>query len=198
MNSYEIIFTLTNKEKLIFKLDEPLNKVHCCYDVPIIFYHDNNQILLSTGSIHENIVTLHSLLTKALKNDLKLHKSITQDIGYLYNEELQGNPGLFYTKLEERDYWIGNNYLLWSHKFATWLYNDNDGNIILEITPIYPGIFIDPAETANGTTYEKWIEGYKPCFTQKIPLDIAENWLKQASSILKVIDENIKREFAIK
>ena len=101
----------------------------------------------------------------------------------------KNKPGFVYDKLERRDHWVGYRSLLWSHEVATWLYNDENGSIILEITPIFPGDFYDE----DKTSYNQWIQNYKPYLLRKLSKEVAQQWLDQADCLLKKIEENIKK-----
>jgi len=187
-----INFQLNNSEKIVMSCEENLDQINCCTEGSLTLIEKNNEILLSNDTIHESIFVLHGQLQKALNSDLILHRSITSDIGCLYNEELQDKPGLVYEKFDERDHWVGYNFLLWSSNMATWLYNDYVGNIILEITPVFPGNFISFAE--DKISYGRWLQNYKPYLIRKLPKEVAQQWLYQADHLLKKIEENVERE----
>ena len=193
MNKDNILFSITNYEKIIIELPVPLISLHCCSEASIKFVHNKKNILLSSDSVRENMHVFNNLLTKALNAELKLDSSISQDIGYLYNEELQDRPGLSYKKWEGREYWIGYDYKLWSYKYATWLYNDYKGSIILEITPMYDNLHDDTDDLVAQKKYDNWKEYYFPYFIQNIPHEVAQEWLSQSQKILEIIELNIQR-----
>jgi len=198
----EIIFILDDTTKIVMQLECPIDGIDCCFQEYVNIFLGSRKYLLALDSIRYLMLEFNDLLTKALKIKLKLHKSITKDIGYLWNEKLQGKPGLIYMKLEDRNYWVGLNNLLWSTRdtmnpqLDTWIYNDHVENIILEITPAYPWHFSDLEEAEkdiNYLPYEEWIKSYKPLLATTIPKDVAHTWLEQSNNILKIIDENVKR-----
>jgi hypothetical protein len=185
-------------------LNEPYDQIDCCSDACIIFCYDKYKIKVASDTIKYNISGLEYLLTKALNKKLKLHKSITKDIGYLYNQNLRAvytkktktHSELTYKKVENIDVWAGEDYQLFCYDPATWLYNDNGDNIILEMTPVYPWHFYeldDAQQQKNYIPYEEWIKNYKPLLIRTIPKDVVEQWLHQAQEILKKIEENIAR-----
>jgi len=193
MKSDKFIFVLNNEEEIVIKLHNQNDVIHCCYKAPIIFLQKSQELLLSKGDIQENMYILAALLNKALSNNLQLHSSITQDIGFLFNRDRnEEKPDLAYEKVERVSFWVGDKYKLWSYRVATWLYNDQAGNIIFEITPIYPQTFRNPAKDLDIDDYEAWMKTYKPVLIRIIPKDIARIWLAQANDILKLIEENIK------
>jgi hypothetical protein len=202
MNNYEIKFVLNDNEKIVINLEEPFEVVHCCYQAPITFFFENQIYLLGDEVINYRIGIFSVLLERAIEGKLKLHKSITEDIGFLfneylyclYNEKLKDQTKFVYKKSKEgRSYWIGDSYNLWS---SEWIYNNKDGAIIFEVTPVYPYHFVDPTEEPNFVPYAEWIKDYKPFFIKKIPLEIAKKWLKQANDLLETIKENTARERA--
>jgi len=201
MSNHNVTFTLHDAQKIIIELANPVQKLDCCTEAPIVFLQDSKKVILSTDSVQNNMTILKNILEKALSNKLQLHTSIKEDIGYLYNQysdflcnkksKVQDNFG--YTKLEGTDIWAGNKYNLWNSDVISWIYNDADGSIIFELTPAYPENFYYTKLKPQTIPYQEWIKGYKPYLIEKIPHNIAQQWLDQANAILKQIDKNIKR-----
>ncbi|MFA6090045.1 MAG: hypothetical protein WC755_09390, partial [Candidatus Woesearchaeota archaeon] len=80
-----LIFTLNKKTKIVVTLPEP-NFFLTNYDrLSICFYYNNQEILLSSLTAFDFIDTLRFLLIKGLKNELQLHKSLNQDLGFMLN-----------------------------------------------------------------------------------------------------------------
>ncbi len=184
--NYNIDFVINKKTIIRICLDTNVKLLGCCQDIDIILLINNKNYLLGSGDLQDRMYTLKNALKKALENQFQLHPSITADIGYFYNEELQFKPGFIYEKFENRDYWIGRNYLLWNYDFATWLYNDSDGNIILHITSIYLGNWIGESddEEADARAYESWMATeYKPFYTTIISPATARLWLRLAENV---------------
>lgn len=178
-----------NLDSAIIKMisEVKIELLHCCQDVDIYLLKNNKKYLLGVDTLRENIFVLKNALKKTLHNQLQLHPSITQDIGILWNEELQDKPGLTYEKLEKRDYWVGLNYLLWNaNHLATWLYNDANGNIILHITPTYENHWTgeDDEEETNDRACQEWMATkYAPLWTTKLSPETAKVWLAQAEDV---------------
>jgi len=199
MNSYEIVFALTPQEKIIASLKDPLEFIGWDDAEPIIFSYQNNIIVIANGPTYFNIRDLRDFLKKVLNNELLLHKSITEDIGYLVNEYHKNETGFIIERFENGfEAWVGYKYLLWyaranDEAYETWLYNDHNKNIIFEITPAYPYFYCDKKEEPNYVTYKKWIKIYKPYFKSIVPRNIAQFWLEQAEFIVNAIDNNIIR-----
>jgi len=201
MNLYEIILPLTCEEKIIVSLKDSLTLIGLDYAEPILLLRNNDVITIANGPTYFNILDLHNFLKKALNNELSLDKSITQDIGYLankynYNENEEG----FIIKQFQNglETWVGYTNLLWyaykdDKAYETWIYNDQNKNIILEITPAYPYFYCDKNKEPNYISYKKWIKNYQPYITIHIPHSTALKWLQTAEHIIKTVDDNIKR-----
>jgi hypothetical protein len=189
---------LNNNESIILSSHDSPDKMGEWDDIAIE-YRGENSIYLTDSRGDEILRSAEELLTKTLNKELLLHESIKQDIGYLWNEELQGKPGLTYEEGSGNIYWIGERFLLWScnsrleNRGTTWLYNDENGDIILEITPVYPWTFRDPKPNEKYVSYDEYMKSYKPLVIRKIPVDIAQEWLVQVKKLAHTIQESEKR-----
>jgi hypothetical protein len=133
---------------------------------------------------------------------LPIHNSIQTSIGYIYNEYLQNTynkkgmytSNLVYKLQDGIESWIGNEYKLWGYgSIVSWLYNDANGSIIFEVTPVYPGGFGNPERKAKANVaYKEWLITYKPYYIGEISHATAQQWLKQAQAILNQIEKNIQ------
>jgi hypothetical protein len=198
MKRNNICFRLTNSESMKIELGESLDYVDCCYRARIFLLHEEVESLLSDDTLLYNMQRLCDVLRASLTNELLPHESINDDIGYLYNEYYQDESKFVETQFEGQSIWIGYKYNLWSaytnkSRLVTWIYNDRDGNIILEVTPFYPYLYCDPEEESHYVSYEEWIKNYQPLIVRKISKKIAQEWLEQAETIIKRINANIER-----
>jgi hypothetical protein len=198
MKNNEIVFALSDTEKIVLELEEPITKVHCCYDAPIAFFQGKKRTFLVHANVSYNIDYFYILLENALNKKLKLHKSITEDIGFLYNETTHQKNDSADNKIHKIEHWNENDYSLWSPcvkygNLQTWIYNNEAGDIIFEITPVYPYHYCDPEEEPNFIPYEEWMKDYKPFLIRTIPKDVAQQWLEQTKVLLKQITKNIKK-----
>jgi len=178
-------FKLQDKAVIRISSEKEIEKLFCCDEVIMTLLKDDQSYLLSTDTLHENVYILKNALKEALKNQLFLHSSITQDIGYLYNQKLQFKSDLIYEKYGDNDFWVGMKSLLWNHDLATWLYNDSNGDIVLHITPVYLGNWIGEGddEEADERAYAEWIVHYKPFWTLTLSPATAHAWLDFAEGI---------------
>lgn len=196
MNTHEIIFPLNNNTKIIIPLQDPVEWLGPMYEEDILLFYNNNKIFLSRGTIFHDMLELADLLQKAIKNKLSLHHSITSDIGYSLNEyHINEDHFATHTFPSGMISWVGYLYKLWEGnsddlRLTTWIYNDNNSNIIFEVTPFYPYMFCEPEEEPNYVSYEEWIKTYKPYLITILSREIAQKWLEQAEAIIKIIENN--------
>lgn len=189
MNKNNIIFPLNESDKIVIALEEPLTVVHCCYQAPLIIYLGEKKYTFPSESIRHMIQCLIHLLEKALQKKLYAHESIT-NLGHAQNEYYQNELSVAYENKE----WVGMHNLLWSGKGASaWLYNDKNGAITLEITPVY-AYPINDSDDEHYIPYEQWIKNYKTYARKEIPFAVAQEWLKKAKSILHTIENTMAQE----
>lgn len=176
---------------------DALERLYPCNEVIVRLSHESNTHILAKDCVREVLDALYGLLTSALKNDAQLHESIKQDIGYLWNEELQRKPGLTYATLDSgTTYWVGLDNLLWETPgnaklvLSTWLYNTLDTAIMLEITPDYPWHFRQSKRNKHFVTYEEWLQRYKSLAKFIIPSNIALAWKDKIEPILEALENN--------
>ena len=195
MHEHYISFLIDDVDKIVIELEESVDKVHCCYEAPVVLIHDNKRFDLSSHSVRDFLTDLRCFAQQLMSNTLQLHKSITQeDIGFLFNEDLQYKPGLFIVQKNGRDSWIGYNYLLiMSYREAVWFYNAPDDAIMCEVTPRYPFSYRNYEKDPNYIPYKTWIKNYKPYFTTKASPHFIAEWITQSDTILKTIEENIQK-----
>ena len=190
-------FVLNKDEKIAVFTENEDDFIHCCYEVIIVLFIKNKEIILALDSIKYLIEIFNNLLKKVVNNKLMLHESITEDIGILDSKHsFFEKTNLVYIEGEERKFWVGISYNLWRYDFTSWLYNDSFGNIILKLTKAFPGhlYFDDETDERFDREYAKWIKNYKPFLIRTIPQKIAERWLEQTEQILEQIRQNIEQE----
>lgn len=204
MNTHEIIFAFNGVGKIIYELNVPIEEANCCTGATsILVYGTMHYALGFADSLRYEMRSLFGALKLALEGELRLHPSITRDIGYLYNEYFQRNGEFVYEERGGRRRWVGERYNVWGGRYPLWIYNNDDGDIVFEMTPSFPGDQLssspgeelDPGEVVNRQWYEEWIKDYKPIFIQKMPRSVAQQWLDQADHILDVIEANVKKMY---
>ena len=194
----QIILILGDNELIIIDYQKPLNEITCHDESSIIFKKNNAEIILTHDFLYHNLCELAFLLEKALRNQLTMHKSITQDLGFLFNqysayicgEKLKEPTHLILISENNNKYWPGNDYNLWAKNFVSWIYNKPDGSIVFEITPFYPFMYCEPKEEPHYIPYKEWIKTYKPYFITTLSKEKASMLLKQTKDIIKIIEQN--------
>ncbi len=188
----EIVFEINSIAKIIITLQETLEYAHCCTECSVTLLYNDVSFDLSTHSLRECMQDFKYTAKKLIKNKLQLHQSITEDIGFLLNEELQFKPGLFQIKRKGVSLWIGYDYLLiMGYTAAVWLYNKSDGTIICEVSSKFPFSYRNLAKNENYVPYKKWIKKYEPYFIIKASFESINKWIPLAEHILKQIQKNI-------
>lgn len=194
----QIIFDLNKLERIVIDIDEPIQELNY-YSQGVCFFVSNNDMYsMGKDTVRYNVQCLRNKIFKALNNQLQLHESITKDIGYLYNQDQQKRPGLIHDTDKDGESWVGYRYYLWGVNLITWIYNDKNGDIILEITPRFPGKPkykwqkepFSKEEIENFAWYEEWIKQYQPFLTRTITRETAEKWAQQSKAILDIIENN--------
>lgn len=188
----QFFLELNKNQYFEFKSFESVYRLLPLYDARVIFHNNKDQMIVADVCIIDLLESVIHLLGKALKTSAQLHISITDDIGFLWNKELHGEEGLKY----EGDFWVGMRNYLWGApgkvqpNLATWIYNDVNGNIIIEITENYFWHHKDPDQGENYITYEEFMQNYKPYFISIISHELASQWIEQAEVLLKIIKGN--------
>lgn len=187
MNNSEFTFKINDNEKLIIQIDAyPKDVPYCFYDANFFLQNENEKIKLCSFSLPSYIDKFITNLSDILQNKKQLPSCFLEDIGYAWNLYVNSdnNSILLYAN---KKYNFLDDYYLWYSSCTTWIYNDDLGNIILEITPSYPDTY---SSNFSYQDFLQWMKSYKPLFKTIIPRKTAEQWLKQATEILMTIDEN--------
>ena len=193
MNTSQFIFPFSDHEYIEIKMQSIEDALHCCTQIPMIYHMQSSQeILLSIGSVKNNMYMFAKLLRKALANSLKLDASIHTNIGYLFNQDLYEvqddvRSTLKYEQFGVLEFWVGQSYKLWSYQSASWLYNDNTGTIVFEITPLY----IPKNKQFDEENYQEFMKNYIPIYTTTISHETAQIFLQKAETILHELEDHI-------
>ena len=167
----------------------------CCDEIEAYFIDNRNQILCigqqSSGIFFEAFI---KNLKKTIDGELQLHESIKDNLGFMWNENLQGKLGFFTVSTLDNSgkYWVGLDYEIWeafgdkNPHVSTWLYNDNQGNIIFEVTKTYKwSTQKDDRNDPEFMTYKKFMKDYQPLIHRVIPRDVAIQWLEDSMKVYR-------------
>lgn len=161
-------------------------------DAQIIFYNDKDQLIVGEDCLFDLLNECIVVLDRALQNKARLDVSITENIGYVWNKALHGEEGLKYNG----HLWVGLRNAVWGcpgniqPNLETWIYNDIEGNIIIEITENYFWHHLESIKGKNYVTYAEFMAQYRPYFISQIPPKIAQEWLAQMQELRAIIREN--------
>lgn len=190
-----LTFVLTPDTKITINAAEPITMIGCCYDDEVIFENNNKKIDLGSQTVRDDIATLNGPLRKALNNALHLDETITDILGYLFNQytyQLSTDDVEEYVFFKEVDnFWVGDRHQIWTSLYSTWLYNNESGAIVFEIAPVFPGFFT--GKDLDVDAYHEWMKSFKLYYQTIIPRAIAQKWLEQTDELLKIIDDNTRR-----
>ncbi len=189
-------FILNSHEQIRLKSFTAISAMLHNQGVEATIYGEDFSYIIADEDADELLNSLISLIKKAILNNLKKNFSNKKSLGYLWNQELHKTTLLLNASGQD---WQGQRYQLWetpgnvSPKLDTWLYNDNHGNIILEITPTYPWHFSDPEPGETYISYAEFIKNYQPLLIRTIPKETAQKWLNQAKEIFKQLQLNTQK-----
>ncbi len=169
----------------------------CCGNVKAYFVNEQRLRIgqQSTGVFFEALIRI---LKQVIDIKLKLHESLTQDLGFMYNDYFHDLPNkkpkfiMVLASDSSSSYWVGANYKIWNTNkdanpyVTTWMYNDHEGNIIFEVTKFYKwSMQEDDLDDPEFETFDEFMKDYKPLIHRVIPRDAAIAWLDQAMKVYR-------------
>ena len=164
-------FVISNTQYLKV-IPEHIGKDDCevCAHCDIDYVDEEKNITIRFG--YEEISSVCYFIAKSgqiqklIDGKMTIDSSIVQDLGFEWNR--------FFKDCKQKT--KASNYFCWSndHKqirpyFNSWMYNDEDGNIIFEITPFYPWHYETKKSNPDFITYKKFMKDYKPTVKTIIP-----------------------------
>lgn len=176
----------------------------CCTEKTLTFLHPITAIFKESHEADrilakkegDAIQDFHAVLDRVLSGKFPLPSTL-DNIGYDFNEYLHGRskPDAIET-IQGAEYWVGEKYLPWSTPasvrpaLATWIYEQLDGKIGLELTPIYPWEPDEDTAEKDFIPYEEWMKTYKPVFKAEVSRGIALEWLKKTEELIETMMAN--------
>lgn len=166
-----------------------------------VFYEGGQYLQITWGSFGYYVRdSLKEMLEKVLQGDLILDESIKKSLGYYQAQDYKKNnrKNLKYVATEAgHRMWVGNYYHLFSssdsYQQDSWLYNNQDGDIVFEITPSYPWFFTAPREGEIVIKYSEWLKQYRPYVVRKISKEVVQNWITQLDKLVHKVTVNDER-----
>ncbi len=68
----------------------------------------------------------------------------------------------------------------------TFLYNDEQGNMVLQISSVYPWVFSDTSKDKDSIDYAAWRPTYTIMYKDIIAKDVIKKWLEQLDTLIQV------------
>jgi hypothetical protein len=138
-------------------------------------------------------------IDKCLRNECPIPTEVTfpRDLGLDLNNhsyyELLSRPCTYFYPTW---YWIANDTILLISKDSfdscvTFLYNDDQGSIVFQVSKIYPNFFKSPSWPEQTISYEDWLPQYKILYKTIIPHEDAQNWHQQLQILYEKIESNV-------
>ncbi len=192
MNQKLLTFLIHEHAKI--RIQQPAkNYTFDWYDeANFIMQYYQHQYILERTHVKSAIEAFKEYLNNTLQNNHQLNSYLTDNIGYYWNYAL--NQKYKHDQIFGDDYDILNNFNIWSrYNQSTFLYNDHQGNVIFEITPLYPYTYAYGKKKRTYGYFLKWMQSYKPTFKSVISKETVLKWIEQTQEILDIIDENSKK-----
>ena len=195
MNSSNKLTLLLNFEKIVIESPVVLNELATLDYAKIIFVTIDKKYVLHNEEIGAALERLCQVMNEALQGKIPLpNKFKKKDIGYFYNQGLYSLP---VAKRIEKSNEI-TCFFLWGSpcnidpNLETWLYNDEQGNIIFHVTENFRR---DNSKLIKDqkAAYKEFMQKYKPVLVRIIPRDIAQEWVNQWAALFEVCVTNVPK-----
>ncbi len=171
--------------------------LHDFYGVSL--QYENRSICLKTKMIGFDFLDL----ADSIQGCLELQRYIPSteksdfDLGLLWHYHwqkvtlaYQANASLpSWSWLGDGLYFIENKSSGWQ-SCMTWLYNDFDGKIVMQVNTIYPWFFAEACSKDLDISYDEWLPNYKILYKAIISKDVAEQWLKDIYAFYAKLTES--------
>ncbi len=156
--------------------------------INIYFNYDNQVLLLRRCIVGAELVHLQKELEDWYAGKRRIPKEcVGFDLGLLWNEHWQ-RIALAESAMKDVDTWdwVGANFLfLQSNSNGkssnnTFLYQDEFGNYVLQISSCFPYFFI---HDKSAIEYNQWLHNYKVLYRKNIERVVIEKWIKQLNDM---------------
>ena len=190
---YITSFVLHENQKIVCFADDNITIISG-YSYATVYLYDASHVykISEEYPLHLFLEGLQILLKQALFGNLVVDSSLRQNLGYLWNQWINDHTIQLtqYTDINNDMYWVGLQYQLAAYEYAAWIYNDENYNIIFEVTPGYPFGCIDQENPEEVAKYKKWLESYKPVLKTIIAPEVAHQWIAQAQEMIDLINKH--------
>ena len=186
-----ITFKIDETNAIILELPRVLAEAFR-YDEIFVFLNQNNQNknILYQDFLIAGLRDFERGLSDAISGKLNRDNEVG-DLGYLWNEKLNGKKLPMTMDAEGNKFWVGQQFILFDspEPATTWLFEKNK-KFWIEITPVYPWHHTDPKEGEKFITYEEFMKSYKPIAFFEVSRETLEEWQKKVQELLATVEAN--------
>lgn len=158
-----------------------------CAQIDIDYVNEEKNICIKFGNEALSDfcykITESGFIPKLIDGKVFIDSSITPDLGIECNQFFSGRQK---DNLFMKYYFLGNDHKKIRPYYNSWLYNDEKGNIIFEITPFYPWHGEKKKLNPDFITYKQFMKTYKPILKTTISKKNLKQWIKQARALEKI------------
>ena len=165
-----------------------VNECKFCANIDIVYVDEERNTYIQFGYEHFPsfcyFIAKYDRIKKLIKGEMVLDSSAAKKLGIEWNEYFEGI-------IKDTDvgeyHFFGNSHKQIRPYFDGWMYNDENGNIIFEITPSYP--WSDPKQKSHPDkiSFKQFMKDYKPVIKTMIPKENLKQWIKQAEMLDKML-----------
>ena len=161
----------------------------------------DSMICINTISVGFELDKYAYHIQQCLDNQISIPKELCKniDLGLLWNEHNQkiilaeeaGNQFKSWKWIASETVFLESN-ANGKHSCMTFIYNDEQGNIIMETSSTYPWFFEDAPSPKLNISYNDWLPQYKILYKTTISRKVAQKWVKQLNELYEKLDANMK------
>lgn len=168
----------------------PLDQVYSCYILDIWFVGLNQEFKFADEDAGSFCCTIQHKIPKLLNKNLVIDPKKSADLGFLLNQESQNIEVPEYGCSDY--YFFGNSYSSERRYYSSWMYNDLEGNIILEICPKYSWNDEDEHDVnyPDFVSYDQFMKNYQPIIVRTIEPKYLRQWLHQVNILDPIFEKN--------
>lgn len=159
-----------------------------CAEIDIDYVDEENNLCIRFGYQHASSIYYKIAESAQFQHLIDGKKTldlvVENDPGFEWNQYYEGL--IADTDVLEKYHCWSNSHKQIPPYFNSWMYNNQNGDVIFEITPFYP-FHHETKKTHPGfVTYKKWIKDYKPTVITTIPKENLKQWIIQAKELEKI------------
>jgi len=174
-----------NEEVKVNTYGYETDDLHIFDEVEVEYIHSGRKIILANDIVRYVVETFSTALEKSLKNELPLERSLSVGkVGYFFSKKKYTIADA--SDESEKKHDIFPQYWVWSSStnIQTWLYSVHN-KIYLEISPTYPWLFSDAEQGEVYTSFDEYINNYKPIALVELQKPLIVSWINECHILLQ-------------